>query len=120
MATNVYRQYLMDEDSYVFYARPKFIKIPFNKILYFSSDKRKIRLYCTDGTYEFYKKLDMVEEEISSRTKQFVRLHKSYLINLDYIKTYSKQEIKMKNGEILGVSKKHKEYARQVLQKLEV
>ena len=61
-------------------------QIVLKKILYFESNKRKIKAVELDGqTYEFYNRLDQLEKEFSSwHMENMLRVHQSYIVNLDY------------------------------------
>lgn len=50
-----------------------------------------------------------LEEKLSDTVKKlpdmtFIQIHKSYLINLNYISEYSADKIKMTDGTVLGIS----------------
>lgn len=107
-----YRQYLSDENSYVYYQRPRYVKTELRNIIYFTSYKRKIIMHCIDGNYEFYAQLNQVEQEVCSKNKDFIRAHQSHLINKEYISKYTPREVILKNGEILTISKNRKKSAR--------
>lgn len=71
-----------------------------NKIKYIYSLKRKIFMKTSSGeTLEFYGKLDIVENEISDISNNFLRIGKSYLVNTRYIKSFNKNFIKVDNEE---------------------
>ncbi|MBW9155798.1 LytR/AlgR family response regulator transcription factor [Clostridium tagluense] len=74
---------MIKNDMYIVNLKDKTHKISFSDIMYFVSDKRLIRLICTQGEYEFYSQLDNVEKELSNRN--FIRCHQRYLINLSNI-----------------------------------
>lgn len=68
----------------------------------------------TPKTYSFYSSLSRVEQQLS--TKGFLRIHKSYLVNMRRLKKYRCTEAELDNGEILKVSEKN--YAEQKKQYL--
>lgn len=64
------------------------LKIPVQKIVAFSSDRRKIILTQEDGEkLEFYGKLDNVEADLPD---YFVRCHNRHLINLNHVTALNK------------------------------
>ncbi len=64
------------------------IKIPMQKILAFSSDKRKIILSLSDGSLlDFYGKLDDVKKTLPD---YFVRCHNRHLVNLNFVTALEK------------------------------
>ncbi|MCL2051021.1 MAG: LytTR family DNA-binding domain-containing protein [Lachnospiraceae bacterium] len=75
-------------------------------IIYLSSTKNKIEIVLNNGQSDiFYGKLSNVPERLPDN---FSLIHKSYLVNRDYIKLYSYDKIKMVNGEDLPVSIPHR------------
>ena len=91
------------------YAR-KTYKIMLRKVLYFVSEKRKIKVLMEDGKeYSFYKKLDKLEEELKEFEVEFLRIHKSFLINERQIEMLHPGYVKMRNGENLSISRERRE-----------
>lgn len=83
-----------------------------NNIIYCQSDSNYCKIKCLDGK-EFYlsKTLKHIEELINN--KLFVRVHKSYLVNLNYINKFDKNgdlNITLTNGEQIPVSVRKKEH----------
>lgn len=87
-----------------FYFNRIYYNISVNKILYFESDRRIVRVVCENTGYEFYGKLSDVEEKLTKRTDLFLRIHRSYLVNVHYIKELSHTYIIMSNGMRLSIS----------------
>lgn len=64
-------------------------RIPFKKILAFSSDRRKIILSLTDGqTMDFYGKLDDLKDRLPD---YFIRCHNRHLVNLNHVTALEKK-----------------------------
>ncbi|AIQ36744.1 MULTISPECIES: LytR/AlgR family response regulator transcription factor [unclassified Paenibacillus] len=80
------------------------ILIPIRNIMYLASDRRKIILQTTEDQTEYYSTLSIEEEKLPS--KQFVRIHQSYLVNFDYIKQIQGKRIVLTSGEELPISDK--------------
>ncbi|MEK5255661.1 LytTR family DNA-binding domain-containing protein [Paenibacillus sp. FSL F4-0125] len=78
------------------------ILIPIRNIMYLASDRRKIILQTTEDQTEYYSTLSIEEEKLPS--KQFVRIHQSYLVNFDYIKQIQGKRIVLTSGEELPIS----------------
>ncbi|MBI6873302.1 LytR/AlgR family response regulator transcription factor [Clostridium aciditolerans] len=57
-------------------------KLCIDDIIYFISDKRKVKVITKEDSYEFYEKLDHIEKELPSF---FVRIHQRYLVNLKFV-----------------------------------
>ena len=77
--------------------------IPLNDILYFESNKRVLIVHTKGEDLSFYGKLDDIEGSL--KNDNFIRIHQSFLVNALKIKSVSKTEVALKNGDILPVSK---------------
>ena len=56
--------------------------------------------------FEEYIKLDEVSEKLKTG---FIRCHKSYLVNLDYVKDVTDSDIVLKSGELIPISRSCKD-----------
>ncbi len=85
--------------------RNQFITIPYYNIIYVESNNSKCIMHSIDGNkYTIYKKLDEIEIELNC--KQFLRCHKSYLVNMNYIRQVDKQFI-MSNGDCVSIRQRN-------------
>ena len=87
-------------------------KILVSKIRYFESDKREVNLYNTDGVYSFYKKLDEVEAQLEQMNIKFLRISKSYLVNMNYVKEFRFEKVVMDDGKELKIGPRYKDKVR--------
>lgn len=102
------------QDGYFCYQREGMtVRTAFKDILYFQSGGRKIDIVTVCGRENFYGRLNFIEKQISE--KQFLRIHKSYLINYDFMKNHTYEEITMINGDRLSVSKAYRAEVRRKL-----
>lgn len=116
-----YERYYTDEESYVFMIRPRYIKLSLKNVVYFSSIQRKIKAVCNDGTiYEFYKQLNLVEEELHGKRIKFIRTHQSHLVNPEFVKGYCGNEVILKNGEKLTIAATRRRRVRLQFQMLDI
>lgn len=81
-------------------------RIPVANILYFESRGRKLRMVRTNDTAEFYGRISDLAIHLCN--KRFVQIHKSYIINLDYIHLVKGNNITMYNGDVLPLSRDRK------------
>lgn len=81
-------------------------RIPYKKIIYFASNDRKIHIITEDREYEFYGKLSELEKQVQEL--DFIQIHKSYLVNYQYIAEINYENIKLVNGEELNISKAYR------------
>lgn len=71
-------------------------------IYYIESNKRMVNVHFFDTFGEFYAKLDDVEKMLKAN---FIRVHQSFIINLDKVKEVRKDKIYMYNGQIIPISR---------------
>lgn len=78
-------------------------KIYLKDILYIESQLRKLKVHTSYGIIEYYYKLADIEKQLPQN--MFFRCHKSYIVNLKYVRSYDNSSIKLKNSEIIYISK---------------
>lgn len=78
-------------------------KILVKDIVYIESMLRKIKIHTTYDVIEYYYKLS--DMEIDLKDFNFFRCHRSYIVNLMYVKSYDNSLITLKNGENIYISK---------------
>lgn len=100
-----YEAFLDDSDSFSYYVRPEYFHIPVNEIRYFASEGRRTHIVAANCRDTFYQKLDMVEALLRQKNCQFLRIHKSYLVNASCIAGYSRDYVMLTTGERLRISK---------------
>lgn len=76
--------------------------IPFNEILYIEGDGPYCVLHLKDGEIKTAKTIKSLLPELNNN---FVRIHKSFLVNKSYIKGYNMDKIIMFNEKSLPVSR---------------
>lgn len=77
-------------------------EIPFKKIMCIESEKRILHIRCDDKDYDVYAKLDDVQKSLDER---FIRCHKSYLVNADFVKSFEKDSFILKGEKNIPISK---------------
>jgi DNA-binding LytR/AlgR family response regulator len=88
-------------------------KISFSEILYVESIKDYIRIHLHDKTIVTKDKISDFEQKLSS---DFLRTHRSYIVNSDKITAYTVNDVEIGNIEIpIGIS-----YKKQLLEKLKI
>lgn len=93
------------KDRDLFYVNKKSLirTVDINSIMYFKVTNRIITLVSEHETMEFYDKLDNIEKKLKEYF--FVKPHRSYLINCKFIDEIEKTSVKMKNGQIIPISR---------------
>ena len=76
-------------------------------IIYISSDGKEQIIHLLNGhTQSIKKKMDDFEKELIN--KNFVRIHKSTIINVKYVKSIGLDRVELKNGDVLTISRRRK------------
>ncbi len=95
---------LINEDDVEFYLKDtnKVLKIKSKDIMYVETLDHKTKVVTANGIYYSSELIDYWYKKLTHSS--FYRVHKSYIVNLDYIDEYKRNEVKLTNGEIIGVS----------------
>lgn len=96
-----------------FHVGKMYYRVPYKDIIYFESDDKKIRIISTENTYEFYGKLADINKGVPS--KDFLLIHKSYLINYMYVSEAKYDSIKLSNEISLPISQTYRKEVRDFL-----
>ena len=88
------------------------IDIPISNILYFEAQQHTILAHVQKSnnlkqikTYRFYSTISSIENQMNSHG--FLRIHKSFLVNMNHIQKYQCHEAVLTNGTTLRVSEKN-------------
>ena len=76
----------------------KMIKILLDDILYIESDKDYVKVFTTNSTIITRQTISSIEAMLSEN--KFFRIHRSYIVSLDKIKSFSNEIIEIGNKEL--------------------
>ena len=79
-------------------------KVNINSIIYFESISRQVRLHTLEEDFSFYASISNEEEKLANTN--FIRVHKSYLVNMQYIKRINQAHLTLKTGETVPISER--------------
>lgn len=111
---------IMDEYGRIYKFQPNFFEYHIGKtkfkiseqyILYFQSQGKKIQMMTQDGKIEFYGKLLDIMPQLNEHS--FCTVHKSYIINMNYVAQYGRDRIFMVNGDEIPVSQSMRKHVSQ-------
>lgn len=85
----------------------KLIRINFTDILYAESLKNYLKIHTKSGSYTTY--LKMNELEVSLPEKQFIRVHKSFIINIKMILSVEKNLIYLQGDSKVNIGDLYRE-----------
>lgn len=84
------------------------VDIPIQNILYFESNRRIITIHLINFNrkqYQFYGNMTDLSEKF--KVLGFLRIQKSFLVNMNYIELFQFGKVQLKNGQVLSSSKKN-------------
>jgi DNA-binding LytR/AlgR family response regulator len=86
-------------EAFVYFrAERKMVKVMLQDILYIESMKDYIKIFTTNGTLITKQSISSVEEMLPE--KEFARVHRSYIVSLSRIKTFTSELIEIGNAGI--------------------
>ena len=80
------------------------VKVPKNDIMYIEVNKRETTIVTINASYKTRESLNNFKEQLASN--YFVIPHNSFIVNLNYVSKYQREELTMKNGRIIYISQK--------------
>lgn len=105
--------YVNPVEVYRYTFRKANYQILLRDIVCFISNARTITILMRDGSSNtYYDKLDVVEKKLGEFKEHFLRIHKSYLVNLNYIKQYEYDKIILTTGQRLDISRERQNQVR--------
>ncbi len=98
-----------ERDTVKFQISGEIIDVPLVDILYFEVYQHSVTMHLRKNgqksSYKFYASLSDLEERLSSRG--FLRVHNSYLVNMQYILKFQCRQVTLQGGVQLRVSEKN-------------
>lgn len=89
------------EERFEFQQGKEYYYVPMGDIVYFGSEKRKIKVVTMKATFEFYGKLKEVAKRLPEK---FIVIHQSYIVNMEYVFRYTYEMVELVDGTILTIS----------------
>lgn len=74
-------------------------------IRYFEVFKRLTTVYYGDSTFSFYSPLAKLSEELEG--KNFIRIHRAYLVNTDYVAKKTMRDVTLRDGTVLPAGRNY-------------
>lgn len=99
----------IESEHFEFKINQTFFKVMLKDIIYFESSGRNVIINTINGKYKIYDKLCNIENRIS---KNFIRVHQSYLVNKEYIQRYKYDELTLLHDKIIPISNSYRKDVR--------
>lgn len=103
-------------DRFVYSVNGEKSTIPMSRILYFENNNRKIRMVTFSGSAEIEGRIGEMTEKY--RDNGFVRIHRSYLVNMEYIESFTGENVRLANGAELALSREYRKNPAEALLRL--
>lgn len=105
---------LINEDEISFYLKDsnKIKNIKSKDIIYVETGNHKTMVFTNSGCYESAQLLDYWEKKLTNIC--FARPHKSFIVNMEYIDEYKRNEVKLKSGKIVPIAYKRQTEFRKI------
>lgn len=105
---------LINEDEISFYLKDsnQIKNIKSKDIIYVETGNHKTMVFTNSGCYESAQLLDYWERKLTNIC--FARPHKSFIVNMEYIDEYKRNEVKLKSGKIVPVAYKRQTEFRKI------
>lgn len=100
------------DELFEFTFRKKKYSFLLREICYFESDRREVYVHGRDREVSYYDKLDTVEKRLENSTVRFLRINKSFLVNVLYIREYHYDHVVMYNGDRVTIGNKYRDLVR--------
>lgn len=81
------------------------VSIETNTLLYAEIYRHRVKLVTENGTFYVSETLEEIERKLTHSS--FVRVHKSFIVNLDFMKNYKRDYIELKDGTIISISSRY-------------
>lgn len=91
----------LQKEWFVFENKSKQTRVLLEDIQYFEVIKRQVSLHTPGEVFCFYSQIDAVERQLAE--KYFVRCHRSFVVNLKYIRSLSPTELLLSGGVSIPV-----------------
>lgn len=94
-----------DNDESLFIKnREKYVRIKLKNIYYVESELRLLHIYTNSGMYTTYMTIESVQEKLNGN---FIRCHRSYIVNSNKIMKIEKDNIILYNDKVIPISRSH-------------
>lgn len=98
------KKFLQEKVIDVHTARKELLSIKCKGIYYMESYNHEVSIYTLSGEIAVKEKLDDLEEVV--KEYGFYRIHRSYLVNMKYISSFTRTEVTLQNGKKIYMSRR--------------
>lgn len=95
-----------ERENAVFQSNGTIVSLPLNDIVYIESDKRNQNIYLISSSEPIIISSNMKTIVSELEQKGFVQTHKSFLVNMDFIKEINSDSVLLKTGQSVFLSRR--------------
>lgn len=92
----------ISSNSFVVFKKSGSYKIPYNDILYFENELRRIHIYTAEEKISYYGRFEDLAQQLDER---FKRCHNSYIVNISKVKALENKSFRFENGRVVPISR---------------
>ena len=99
-------RFKIEKDNHYFFVKSssKMVKVVYDELLFVESFGEYVKLYTQDDVIMAYQRMTFMESMLP--TKDFVRIHRSHIVNINHIKEIDKNTVIVNGNHRLVVSKR--------------
>ncbi|WP_431199595.1 LytR/AlgR family response regulator transcription factor [Mucilaginibacter sp. P19] len=84
----------------------RLVKIRFDEVIYMEGSANYIQIYTTETKHTTYLTIKEIERHLP--TSLFARIHRSFIVNINFVKVIERGQIRLQNGESLVMGDHYK------------
>lgn len=85
----------------------RMVKIRFDEVMYIEGAVNYIQIHTTEGKHITYLTMKEIERHLPKQS--FARIHRSFIVNINFVKVTERAQLKLKNGESLIMGDHYKQ-----------
>jgi len=85
----------------------RLVKIKFDEVIYIEGKANYIEIYTAEGKHKTYLSLKEIERHLPLQL--FARLHRSFIVNVNFVKMIDRGQIHLQNGDTLAMGDHYKQ-----------
>ena len=101
-----FKEHLENTSFIVINAREKRVRINTSDIIYIEADGHYLKIITLDGEYKFKEKIKEFKTQLNNNN--IIQVHRSYLINLDFVYDVNSKFIILRNKKEINIGKTYK------------
>jgi len=85
----------------------RMVKIKYDEVIYIEGAINYIQIHTMEGKHMTYLTMKEIERHLPKQT--FARIHRSFIVNINYVKVIERAQLQLKNGETLIMGDHYKQ-----------